>query len=736
MKNESKTERQLVQELIELRQQIVKLEKAEAKRKQTEEALRESEKRYKEVVESASEIIHTTDIYGKFTFANTAALKAAGTSLEEIKQLNYPEIIHPDHRQRLSEIYINQFRERKATIYVEFPILSRSGEVIWLGQNSSLMFEGEKVVGFHSVARDITELKKVEETLQRSEKEAKQLAQENAVMAEIGRIISSTLNIEEIYERFIEEVCKLIQGDRITIAIANPGGSTLTLAYAWGLGVEGRKTGGVYPLAGTASGKAMQTRLSILTQGENIEEALKLFPAFSSYYKSGFQSMIVVPLISKNNVIGTLLFLSMKPKAYTQLDVLLAERVGNQIAGAIANAQLFIEQKRAETVNQEQLSFLQVLIDTIPNPIFYKDQDGKYLGCNEAWGRMHGFKREEVVGKTVYDIAPKDLADIYRLRDKELMARGGIQVYETVIMGADGQRHNVIFNKATFYKTDSTIGGLVGVTTDITERKRIEEALRRSEEEAKRLAQENAVMAEIGRIISSTLDIEGVYERFTEEVQKLFLVDRTAFTIINPEDRTASTVYASGIKIPSRHPGDVFPLAGSGTEKAEQAKSGLIIKTEDENEVAEQVPGLLPVFRAGIRSVIMIPLISRDQVIGVLNLQSLKPNAYTEKELRIAERVGTQIAGAIANAQLFAERNRVEEEREKLIRDLQKALSEVKTLKGIFPICASCKKIRDDKGYWNQVEVYIRDRSEAEFSHGICPDCMKKLYPDFYKEDK
>ena len=77
------------------------------------------------------------------------------------------------------------------------------------------------------------------------------------------------------------------------------------------------------------------------------------------------------------------------------------------------------------------------------------------------------------------------------------------------------------------------------------------------------------------------------------------------------------------------------------------------------------------------------------------------------------------------------ERKKAEEEREKLIRDLQKALSEVKTLKGIFPICASCKKIRDDKGYWRQIEVYIRDHSEAEFSHGICPECMKKSYPLF-----
>jgi hypothetical protein len=66
---------------------------------------------------------------------------------------------------------------------------------------------------------------------------------------------------------------------------------------------------------------------------------------------------------------------------------------------------------------------------------------------------------------------------------------------------------------------------------------------------------------------------------------------------------------------------------------------------------------------------------------------------------------------------------------------LQNALNEIKTLKGILPICASCKKIRDDKGYWNQIESYIREHTEAEFSHGICPECVKILYPELY-EDK
>ncbi len=76
------------------------------------------------------------------------------------------------------------------------------------------------------------------------------------------------------------------------------------------------------------------------------------------------------------------------------------------------------------------------------------------------------------------------------------------------------------------------------------------------------------------------------------------------------------------------------------------------------------------------------------------------------------------------------ERKRIEREREKLISELQMAMGEVKKLSGFLPICSSCKKIRDDEGYWNQIESYIRDHSEAEFSHSICPECVKKVYPD------
>ncbi len=76
----------------------------------------------------------------------------------------------------------------------------------------------------------------------------------------------------------------------------------------------------------------------------------------------------------------------------------------------------------------------------------------------------------------------------------------------------------------------------------------------------------------------------------------------------------------------------------------------------------------------------------------------------------------------------------LEEKVKKRTEELQRALEQVKKISGLLPICASCKKIRDDKGYWNQIEIYIKEHSDAEFSHGICPECAKKIYPELYED--
>jgi PAS domain S-box-containing protein len=84
----------------------------------------------------------------------------------------------------------------------------------------------------------------------------------------------------------------------------------------------------------------------------------------------------------------------------------------------------------------------------------------------------------------------------------------------------------------------------------------------------------------------------------------------------------------------------------------------------------------------------------------------------------------------------ITDRKRIEAERESMINDLQNALEEIKSLKGILPICSFCKKIRDDTGYWNQVEDYIGKHSKADFSHSLCPECAQKNYPELFETDK
>jgi light-regulated signal transduction histidine kinase (bacteriophytochrome) len=207
------------------------------------------------------------------------------------------------------------------------------------------------------------------------------------------------------------------------------------------------------------------------------------------------------------------------------------------------------------------------------------------------------------------------------------------------------------------------------------ERKHAEEALQRSEEEAKRLARENATMAEIGRIISSTLDIDEVYDRFAGAVRHLIDFDRISICTIDVEHQTGTVAYEMGKEMPGRRQREVFPLSQTVHEHILKTRSSVFVHTEDIPEMGKTYPFLLAALQVGFKSVISVPLISKDQIIGVLNFRSVEPNAYTEGDLKIAESIGNQIAGAIANSLLFAERKQMEAalrvETEKLTRSNQ-----------------------------------------------------------------
>ncbi len=126
---------------------------------------------------------------------------------------------------------------------------------------------------------------------------------------------------------------------------------------------------------------------------------------------------------------------------------------------------------------EQNYLFLESLINAVPNPIFFKDREGKYLGCNKAFKEFTGKPGNEIIGKTVYDMAPLKIAEEYYRKDRELLENPGTQSYEWVVNDSRGKRRDVIFNKATYEDTTGTVAGIIGIIVDITKRKKMEETL-------------------------------------------------------------------------------------------------------------------------------------------------------------------------------------------------------------------------------------------------------------------
>jgi two-component system, NtrC family, sensor kinase len=153
-----------------------------------------------------------------------------------------------------------------------------------------------------------------------------------------------------------------------------------------------------------------------------------------------------------------------------------------EMVGALETMEDVTSLKLYEGQLASQIVFEQKLLDAIPQPVFYKNRNGIYIGCNTAFEKFMNMPREKIIGRSVFDIAPKKLADLYHAKDEELFNNPGTQTYESRVFDSGRRAHEIVFQKATFTDPEGSIAGLIGAIFDITELKNLERRLRESEE--------------------------------------------------------------------------------------------------------------------------------------------------------------------------------------------------------------------------------------------------------------
>jgi PAS domain S-box-containing protein len=320
----------------------------------------------------------------------------------------------------------------------------------------------------------------------------------------------------------------------------------------------------------------------------------------------------------------------------------------------------------AESLRQSEESH-RVLFEKSPLPMWVVERETlQFLAVNDAAVDHYGYSRAEFLEMTLRDVHPPEevprlLADLAsQTTDESIPHTRRHRKKDGTDIDVEVIAHPIAFGE---WKAR------LAVLTDVTERRRSEEALRRSRESFQRLFDE----APIGMAI-----LAGGIE--------LTRVNRALCTMLGHSKEELSGLGFDRFV----EPADLEAHLAAAGEFFEGKRSSFKVEARYLPKTGAPLWGNLTVER-------------------------------------IEDSTG-QMLFVLAMLEDISERRRAAEEREHMIEELTEALASVKTLRGLIPICASCKKVRDDNGYWSQVEVYVRDRSEAEFSHDICPDCTKKLY--------
>ena len=419
-------------------------------------ALRESEQSYRNQFYNNLAVMLLIDPNdGKIIDANAAALGFYGYHREQMLTLRITDVnnLHASEvRQAMESIPQGEGKR------FNFQHRLADGSVRDVEVSSSAIQFGERTV-LHSIIQDVTERK-------RGEKEM-------AIISDIGRLIGSTLNIDDVYQRFAEETRKLIPFDRITVNLHEPHQETMKIAYVSGEEFPGRKRGDLFPMKGSVSETLVRTRAGIISNPKSVEEMSKQFPGSIATVQAGMRSVMGVPLFSRNEVIASLHFRSKKPNAYTEQDLRLAEKIGMQIAGAIANAQLFNDVTKTEKSLRKSEELYRTLVEHASDMVFRTDENGCFTFVNSAVPRITRYKEEELIGKLYTVLIRPDMRDTALKFFDGQLAEGLPNTYsEYPIITKEG-REVWVGQNTQFVMEDGRVSRQV-VARDITERKKME----------------------------------------------------------------------------------------------------------------------------------------------------------------------------------------------------------------------------------------------------------------------
>ncbi|QZY55837.1 sensor domain-containing diguanylate cyclase [Crassaminicella profunda] len=323
--------------------------------------------------------------------------------------------------------------------------------------------------------------------------------------------------------------------------------------------------------------------------------------------------------------------------------MLLYDEDGNKLK-LMGTVQDITDYKETELAIQENLKFLQTLIDTIPNPIFYKDEKMIYRHCNKALIEYLGLKRDEVINHGVYDTYPKELADIYYKADCELMEKKGKQIYEANIPYKDGTYHDVIFNKAVYMNQKEETKGIVGVMVDITERKKAQKKIQR-------LLKLKDAMAEVTHAVIGTLDIHELFDLILQKAITTMDGGEKGSILLLGKDEQIRIVRSKGYNREEVNKFSVS-LQESFVWRKTNGKLDRVVIINDVDKMVDKT-ALLTEKGLSIKSIISAPITIEEKFYGFLNVDSINNHAFDEEDLEIMEYMRSQIEIAISKHRLY-----------------------------------------------------------------------------------